>query len=209
MFSSENVLFNEIGYIKIKLDSKVLKKLNTYIKNKTTNTNKILAGNISGSYNLIDKDNYFFNNVLTPLIIKYNNEFGPTSPITLTKNCAYVLDRFWVNFQKKYEFNPIHHHSGVWSFVIWIQIPSSYKKEIELPFIKHANSPLPNTFQFITVDGVGKITTYQQKLEPSDKGTMLFFPAQLNHCVYPFYLSNKQRISISGNISLDPTQIIQ
>jgi hypothetical protein len=45
-------------------------------------------------------------------------------------------------------------------------------------------------------------------LEPSDEGTMLFFPAQLNHCVYPFYLSNKERISISGNVSLNPREII-
>ena len=37
---------------------------------------------------------------------------------------------------------------------------------------------------------------------------MLFFPSKLNHVVYPFYTSNKNRISISGNVALDPQKII-
>ena len=45
-------------------------------------------------------------------------------------------------------------------------------------------------------------------LEPEDKGTILLFPSKLLHQVYPFYLSNKKRISIAGNIKLDPTKIV-
>ena len=208
MFKSENILFNEVGYIKVKLDSPVLKRLKTYIKNRKHNVSGELAGNISASYSLEDKDNYFFNNVLLPLIQNYVSDFSRTLPITLTENCKYKLHKFWVNYQKKYEFNPIHNHSGAWSFVIWIKIPASYKKEIQLPFIKYANSPLPNTFEFLTTNALGKITTYPLKLEPSDEGTMLFFPAPLNHCVYPFYSSDKERISISGNVYLNPREVI-
>ena len=32
---------------------------------------------------------------------------------------------------------------------------------------------------------------------------MLFFPARLKHQVYPFYDNDGERISVSGNISLD------
>ena len=110
----------------------------------------------------------------------------------------------WCNFQKKYEFNPVHDHSGVYSFVIWIQVPSSFKEEIKLPFIKNSNSKCPNTIQFIYTTSLGTTVAQNYHLNPSYEGTMLFFPAKLNHCVYPFYLSNKERISISGNISLDP-----
>jgi len=37
---------------------------------------------------------------------------------------------------------------------------------------------------------------------------MVFFPSQLQHVVYPFYSSNKERISISGNVMLDINQPI-
>ena len=114
----------------------------------------------------------------------------------------------WVNFQKKYEFNPIHNHGGVFSFVIWMYIPSSYKKECKLKFVKHANYKPVATFQFVTVNILGQTITHEYNLEPEDEGTMLFFPSQLNHQVYPFYTSNKKRITISGNIKLDPKKII-
>ena len=90
-----------------------------------------------------------------------------------------------------------------------MKIPSSYKKEKEIPFIKHSNNPCPNTFEFVYVNTLGKVSTLQYHLEPEDEETILLFPANLNHQVYPFYLSNKQRVSVSGNIALDPTKIIK
>jgi len=39
-------------------------------------------------------------------------------------------------------------------------------------------------------------------MSPDMEGTMLFFPANLKHIVYPFYDCKEERISISGNISL-------
>tara|TARA_R100001244_G_scaffold113217_1_gene83841 strand:+ start:103 stop:720 length:618 start_codon:yes stop_codon:yes gene_type:complete len=203
-----NKFFKEGGFIKTKLSPDILKRLERYIKDKGASWNKQLAGNISRSCLLEDKNNFFFEKVLVPHINQYKKDFIPSLPLILTESCKFKLNKFWVNFQKKYEFNPIHNHSGVYSFVIWIKIPSSYKKECELPFIKNSNSPLPNTFQFINTNVVGKIMTADFNLEPSDEGTMLFFPAQLNHAVYPFYLSNKERISVSGNIALNPREII-
>tara|TARA_R110000751_G_scaffold17266_1_gene53736 strand:- start:440 stop:1060 length:621 start_codon:yes stop_codon:yes gene_type:complete len=198
------------GIIKEKLNDKAMKKLKSYIKNKKHNMSKILAGNINNSFNIEDKDNWFFNNVLLTLINQYSTkDFEAIVPSILTKNCAYNLDSFWVNFQNKYEFNPVHSHTGVFSFVVWIEIPSSYKKEKELKFVKESNSPCPNTFEFIFSNILGAVCTERFHLEPEDKGTILLFPAKLLHQVYPFYLSNKHRISISGNIALDPTQLIK
>ena len=54
------------------------------------------------------------------------------------------------------------------------------------------------------INSLGNIGQLDYNLEPSDEGKMLFFSSKYSHCVYPFYLSNKERISISGNISLDP-----
>ena len=198
------------GIIKEKLNNKEMNKLKSYIKNKKNNISETLAGNINNSFSIEDKDNWFFNNVLLNLISKYSTgDLKVIVPNVLTKNCAYTLDSFWVNFQNKYEFNPTHSHTGVFSFVVWIEIPSSYKKEKELKFAKESNSPCPNTFEFIFTNILGSVCTERFHLEPEDKGTILLFPAKLMHQVYPFYLSNKKRISISGNIKLDPTKILQ
>jgi len=204
-------MFSNTGIIESKLNKKEINKLKSYIK-KNSNKNKsnnLLAGNISNSFFLEDKDNWFFNNVLIPLIKQYKKEDLLTIiPSILTKNCSYVLNTIWVNFQNKYEFNPTHRHAGVFSFVVWIEIPSSYKKEKELKFIKESNSPCPNTFEFIYTNILGAVCSDRIHLEPEDEGTILLFPASLLHQVYPFYLSNKQRVSVSGNISLNPEQII-
>ena len=205
MFSS----LKNTGIIKEKLNNKEMNKLKSYIKNKKNNISETLAGNINNSFFIEDKDNWFFNNVLLNLISKYSTEdLKVIVPSVLTKNCAYTLDSFWVNFQNKYEFNPTHSHTGVFSFVVWVEIPSSYKKEKELKFAKKSNSPCPNTFEFIYTNILGMVSSERYHLEPEDKGTILLFPAKLLHQVYPFYLSNKKRISISGNIRLDPTKII-
>jgi len=203
--------FANIGVIESKLNKKEMNKLKSYIKNNgnKNKSNNSLAGNISNSFFLKDKDNWFFKNVLIPLIKQYKKEeLEAIVPSILTKHCSYVLDTIWVNFQNKYEFNPVHYHSGVFSFVVWIQIPSSYKKEKELKFIKKSNSPCANTFEFIYTNILGKVCTEKIYLEPEDEGTIILFPGSLLHQVYPFYLSNKKRISISGNIKLDPTKII-
>tara|TARA_R100000963_G_C4621799_1_gene89095 strand:- start:107 stop:736 length:630 start_codon:yes stop_codon:yes gene_type:complete len=204
------IYFPNVGYIEQKLSKEVMNRLKTYIKNRTKKSNQELAGNIGSSYDLIDKDNWFFNKVLCPTIIEFDKHFTARQvvPKTLTKNCRFVLNKFWVNFQKRYEFNPLHHHTGCYSFVIWVTIPSSYNKEKELPFVKHSNSKSPNSFEFLYTDALGKVCNHAYRLEPSHEETMLFFASHQNHLVYPHYLSTKNRVSISGNVYLDPEQTL-
>ena len=45
-------------------------------------------------------------------------------------------------------------------------------------------------------------------MNPDKEGTMLFFPAKLQHCVYPFYNCDEDRISISGNIKLNTAKLL-
>ena len=144
--------FNNVGFLETKLPLKAIKLLNKYIKNKKEKVNHTLAGNIKSSYSLEDKDNIFFNEYLNPLITLYLKPYnnGVVVPTVLTKPCKFKLDKFWVNFQKKYEFNPLHNHSGVLSFVIWMQIPSDFEKEREINFVKHSNSPEVNSLYMLT-----------------------------------------------------------
>ena len=41
---------------------------------------------------------------------------------------------------------------------------------------------------------------HQVYVDKEFEGKILMFPAGLSHCVYPFYTSNKKRITSSGNI---------
>ena len=202
--------FPNVGFSEQKLPKKVLDRLRSYIKNKLYKVNNTLAGNINSSYELEDKENWFFKNVLIPNTIEFENRFNKRTLVdnSLSKNCVYILNKFWVNFQKKHEFNPIHNHEGLYSFVIWMDIPADYEKEKKLPFIKNSNSPFANTFQFLYTNSFGQISTHQYHLSSKDEGTMLFFSNKTQHTVYPFYTSDKNRVSISGNIALDPTQSI-
>ena len=207
MFEATPKYFPNLGWLETKLSADVLNFLNECIKDEKENWNNNLTGNIEKSFIIKDKNDFFFKNVLVKCIAQYIKEFSEQPiPMILTRNCAYVLTKMWVNYQKKAQFNPMHHHEGVFSFVIWINLPSSFKEEAKIKFIKHSNAPSASTFQFQYANSLGQIQTYSYKLDSTYEGTMLFFPSQLNHQVYPFYTSNKNRISISGNIGLDPDE---
>ena len=149
--------FANKGWLEIKLSTEVLTYLNKLIKNRKENYNKELAGNIDESCVLKDEDDWFFNTVLVNCIteyIKYFREKGSV-PNILTEDCKYVLSNLWVNYQKKHEFNPLHNHAGVFSFTIWMHIPTSYKKESSLKFVKHANYKPVGSFEFVGVNSLG------------------------------------------------------
>ena len=107
----------------------------------------------------------------------------------------------WVNFQKKYDFNPVHNHTGAVSFVIWMKIPYEYKNEANTARTKGiADGCVSGCFQFLFTSMLGQIVKHNYYLNPLYEGTILIFPCQLNHTVYPFFTSDEDRISISGNI---------
>ena len=194
------------GWLKVKLSQPTMDKLWTYTKKATQDYRRNLAGNISKEFKMIDENNWFFNNVLQDLIATYQKDFSNCAGTFLTHDHRYILNQWWINYQKQNEFNPIHDHSGVYSFVIWMQIPYDAKKQRDLPFVKSSNSPRASAFEFTYLDILGHLC---HSAYDASEGYMLFFPSKLKHQVYPFYTSNKDRISISGNISLDPEQIVK
>ena len=161
-----------------------------------------LAGNISHSYVLKDLDDYFFDNTLKPLMVLYKDSFMcmiDDMPI-LDKyiiNYEPKMEKFWVNYQKQHDFNPLHDHTGVYSFVIWLKIPIEFEDQNKDNI---TNTPLRSAFQFNFTDLLGRLNSYTFRLGKKFEGKMLFFPSRLPHAVFPFYNCKKDRISISGNI---------
>ena len=126
---------------------------------------------------------------------------------TLNKH-PYFLQTMWVNYQKQTEFNPTHLHKGVYSFVIWMQIPTEYNEQKENPIAKNTNSDVISNFSFDYRDIIGEYRYHTYIMSKKMEGKMVFFPSKLTHTVYPFYNCSEDRISISGNICLDTNRII-
>ena len=198
------------GFLKVKLDQDIIDYLWKIvdIAKKVNITHKSnLIGNISQSLILEDLDSFFFKSVCIPLIKKYReNHISGVDPVAqntlLNPNSKIILNQLWVNYQYKTEFNPYHDHSGVYSFAIWMKIPYSWDEQSKLQHfsdIKESERK-PGNFEFEYIDTLGGVRNWGYTLSKNDEGTMLFFPAALRHCVYPFYETNEPRISISGNL---------
>ena len=196
------------GWLETRLPKSVMNRLQSYIetaKKNPINHNTELVGQISKSLVIEDKDNWFYKTVLDPLILNYMELYPAYAKgiNVLTENAPYCLETFWVNFQKENEFNPLHNHSGVFSFVIWVKIPTDWKEQHALPISANSNSPRASDFEFWYNTILGELLYYKYFLDKESEGNMLFFPAKLNHLVHPFYNCDKERVSISGNILFD------
>ena len=193
-----------LGWVEKKLNTKEMEYLWRCIDNKKGSAKKDLAGQIKESDYLIDKSGWFFTNTLTPLMSYYDEEFGNRGNRFPTTNIhPYYLDKMWVNYQLENEFNPIHDHNGIYSFVIWMKIPTDFKEQNS----NVTNNQCISAFEFYFLNMLGERDSHRYLLGPSDEGKMLFFPSQLAHCVYPFYNCKEERISISGNIAINTTRL--
>ena len=198
------VIPENLGWLEYRLKEEEMNYVKQCIDNRKGDHRKILAGNIKDSNTLYDKDNWFFNNTIQKLIHIYGTEFNNLGEDTpLNQFHPYHLSNWWVNYQYKHEFNPLHTHTGVYSFVIWVKIPTDFEKQNE---DNVSNMPSKSAFKFIHTDNLGQFRHFNYELTPTAEGIMLFFPSKLNHVVYPFYKCDEERISISGNIGVDTTR---
>ena len=202
-------------FVKVKLDQNVIDHLWKIIdigKTKNKNYKDHLVGNISQSLLIEDIDYIFYKSVCAPLIKLYReNNFSYGDPVPQSSlmgpKTKLVLNQLWVNFQYKTEFNPFHDHSGVYSFAIWMKIPYSWEEQKKLPQFSNIKDKdiKAGCFEFEYNDSLGGVRNSIYRLSPEYEGYMLFFPAMLRHCVYPFYETDEPRISIAGNISYLPS----
>ena len=199
------------GWLETKLTEADMDLLWSCIEKRSQEPYPHLAGNLYGSYAL-EKDNTFYNTIIDPFVQHWIKVYGNsifTDQIKLTpsvsSNMETYLNDWWVNYQHEGDYNPLHDHGGIFSFVIWMKIPTDWKDQKKLPRCIHSTSSTVSNFQFLYTNHMGKITTHTYYMSPKMEGTMLFFPANLKHIVYPFYDCKKERISISGNISVRST----
>ena len=199
---------HNVGWLYVELPKNVMETLQSYIETAKKNPisfNDKLAGNITKSLELKDKDNWFFHTILNNLCMYHEEKYPAYSKEFrfITHSVPYCLSPFWVNFQKENEFNPPHNHTGIFSFVIFVKIPTDWREQHALPISANSNSPNASNFALTYNTLFGDTTSTPFHLDKEMEGHMLFFPSKLTHSVYPFYNCDEERISISGNILFD------
>ena len=157
------------------------------------------AGNVSRC-DLIDKDNWFYENVLKKYTEKmfYDNVAPQDKDKPLPE---FKLQHMWANFQHKHDHVPLHNHGGQYSFVVFIKIPTHWKEQHIPPNGAVPLGSAASDFAFVWAGKKGSACpTHNFFLCPEDEGRILFFPNWLQHIVYPFYDCEEERITVSGNI---------
>jgi len=104
------------------------------------------------------------------------------------------LTHSWIVSQYAGEYNPYHHHTGDFSAVVYLKIPSNMEEELDVEFTDHY--PTNGLIEFMYGENCD-MRSDNIKFKP-EVGTMLVFPSYLKHFVYPFY-SEGERRSMSFN----------
>lgn len=183
------------------LPTEIYNELNTQIyKNKKPQKikNDDLAGHIKEEYALDVSENmsrYFsWCSSQKPVIDKISRQ------TYLTDNVPIVCNDIWVNFQKKYEFNPIHNHTGFASFICFMKIPYDLEEEEKVFSVNNTSQIHTSKLTFVFTNEAGEVISYCVDVDKSFEGKMLMFTSNQHHMVYPFYTSDDYRITISGNL---------
>ena len=191
-------------YIIVDVPPFITQELDKIIYEKDLNSmHKDLAGNIDGEFS-IPKGKKIVSPFLLQCILKHKETYPHIfiKAHSLINFAPTQLDLYnlWVNFQKKYEFNPIHIHDGLYSFVIWHKIPYTIENEKARLSKMEDKEKKAGHFCFLYSGPDGRVLSEDIPVDKKYEGKMALFPASLNHQVYPFYTSDEQRITISGNV---------
>jgi hypothetical protein len=169
----------------------------------STPNNKYLVGVIEHEYSLVKVVP-----LLNKFFIKVIPEYWKLQNVPEKYNEIYQLSRkkdgnfqVWVNLQQKYEFNPIHNHTGELSFVYWVNIPYDLKEEEDRPSSKGNALKHPVfSFHYLSLNNLDLLSKYDISVSKAYEGQMIIFPSFLHHQVTPFYTSDNYRISVAGNL---------
>ena len=208
---------NNLGYIDEKMPDDVFKivldEIDIAAGQKVPHNTK-LVGNIEEQYLMGFKNQvnmYKLETYLRGLAGIFEKKFNYMScmgnqTMSLDQGMSFDLRlrTCWVNFMKKYEFNPIHNHSGLYSFNIFVKIPYDLKKEFDSPRTQNEKQRFPGCFSFYCGNGLGEFVPHVIEADKEWEQVIMLFPSITQHCVYPFYTSDDYRITVSGNLYLNP-----
>lgn len=165
--------------------------------------NSTLAGQLKDQRGYTMEDKEWFIKEFAPYVEWYIDgalKWSGTKFDTQQHTKSFTLIDLWINYMKAHEYNPDHNHGGQLSWVIFLDTPDL--KEEQKAFEGTSSPPGSIVFSYGEANNPKWAeTTFRYDPQP---GYMWVFPAQLRHQVMPFHTPNVQRISVSGNLFLQP-----
>ena len=150
---------------------------------------------------LVDDENRFQKEVLNPIIQEYVADYGFPEKLKTTHIHDLTFQKFWANYTGKGEYQALHNHDAIWSFVIWLKLPAVANDEQS---VKDAMHPDAGDFILTYSDIIGRTRKVNWKLEKQyNEGHMLLFPSDLYHAVYPHFQTDEKRLSLAGDIVIN------
>ena len=181
---------DSFSFLSEKMPQNLYQELLSYTQRRreeeTWNYNDKLAGALEQQSSLSDWSPQFEEYVVR-LSTQLWSQVYQTCPCDFqeTKNVTPFirLRNLWVNYQQQYEYNPIHTHTGIVSFVIFTDIPYGSEER------ESHNS-----------NGAFQLEADVLPVDKTWNGVILMFPSTTKHAVYPFKSTQKERVTVSGNL---------
>ena len=153
---------------------------------------------------LNDDDNLFQNNVLRPCTDKYFETYGCPFKQKTTHTHELAFSRFWCRASLDGDYQSIHDHQGIFTFVVWLTVPFEGADERQ---VQAGVRPEASDFVLVYPDTCGQLQKRNFVLGKGAEGKMLFFPSDINHIVYPHYTTQEYRIALAGDVALNSTAL--
>lgn len=212
-YSYNSMWFNSPGYLYLEVPDEVKTEITKSIEQiengecDVSDFRHKLAGNLQKETSFPQTENLKY--LVETLCLEWEKIFNNKKcyhrePIIresmLQSSWSYELDALWINYAYKNDYNPVHNHTGSFSFVIWVDVPFLLEDEIKV--YKESESISQSQFSFHFTNPYGKLINWSIPVDKTWNWRMVLFPANLYHSVSPFKTSDKPRISISGNLFL-------
>lgn len=177
------------------------KLVHKYAPNAKWEGNRLLEiGQDNKQFPLHDDEGLFQNEVLMPATQSYFETYGTPFKLKSTHYHLPTFSRFWCRVSQDGDYQSIHDHQGIFTFVVWLKIPFEGEDERQ---VQAGFRPEASDFVLCYPDTCGQYQKRNWVLGKGAEGKMLFFPSDINHIVYPHYTTKDYRISLAGDIALN------
>ena len=191
-----------------KIDENIIKELDVRIEEAGGKPEFDASGQLAGRIKKQTHLDEVISDTTRNVILNHcKNFFEQTSGGQELPMSAMTLDSIWSNIQEAREYNPIHQHTGNFSFVIYtrndledLSVEEIQDNEYDNKVVDYDNQkPLAGMIELFYGEGNWMNWTSFQHIPK--RGDILIFPSWLRHTVYAHYETGKIRISVAGNVS--------
>ena len=151
-------------------------------------------------WELTDPDNKWENTILRPAVAKYAERWGMPCRSVTTHFHGLSFNRFWCRASTVGDYQSLHHHESVLSFVVWMNIPFNSRIERN---IQPGFRPSAGDFALYYTDSIGQVQEMTWHISKECNGQMIVFPSAWKHAVWPHFSTEDYRISIAGDVAIN------